>query len=289
MTKVHLKPSSSYQAPQQKFIVIISSSKEDSLKQKPMDTASALPYAIEEAATDNTQTDSVEEARQPTKSHQLSTLDLLRDRNVLLSSFLNSYARAGLTFIITDELFPMYGVTSVQNGGLGYSSSKLGVVLGEAGVVLCLYTLLVYPSVAKRFGPLYCFRYGILCSIPCWLLFPTCSLLSATPIIQWVLIMFTMAIRSAVACSVFTGVLILVSNSASSDNVGVVTGLSHSFCSFYRATGPALGGTIWSFVSTKTFLFHQYLAWLFVVLLSLCTFGLSYTLPKSLVHPKDKR
>ncbi|KAL3700324.1 hypothetical protein R1sor_018346 [Riccia sorocarpa] len=280
MTEIHLESSSSYQTSKQKLIVIISSSKDESLEKTPVDSETDLRNSTRAFSVE-------EEAQQPRNRSKMATLDLLRDRNVLMSSL--CYSMAGLAFIITDELFPIFGATSVENGGLGFSSSKLGVILGGAGLVLCLYTLLLYPSVAKRFGPLYCFRYGILCSIPCWILFPTCSLLSATPLLQWVLIMFTMAVRSAVACTVFTGILILVSNSASSDNVGTVTGFSHSLCSFFRATGPALGGMIWSFASTKTFLFHQYLAWLFVVLLSLCTFGLSYALPKSLVYPKNKR
>lgn len=191
--------------------------------------------------------------------------------------------------MLADELFPLFGASSQVEGGLGFSSSKLGIVLGEAGLALCLYTLILYPVVAKRWGPLFCFRYGILGSILCWILFPTCSVLSETPTLQWILLMFTMAVRSAVACTAFTGVLILVTNSASSDNVGAVTGLSHSFCSFFRAIGPAIGGVIWSFSSTKNFPFHEFLAWQFVVLLSLCTFGLSYTLPKTLVRPKVNR
>ncbi|BBM98422.1 hypothetical protein MPTK1_1g13390 [Marchantia polymorpha subsp. ruderalis] len=283
MMDINLDECSSNNTTEQKLIVLISPI-EESRKEEFGKSAAAVPLStlpaepVEEEAP---------QPPQPQNKPSSSTLDLLRDRDVLLSSF--CYSMTGLVFIITDELFPLFGASSQVEGGLGFSSSKLGIVLGEAGLALCLYTLILYPVVAKRWGPLFCFRYGILGSILCWILFPTCSVLSETPTLQWILLMFTMAVRSAVACTAFTGVLILVTNSASSDNVGAVTGLSHSFCSFFRAIGPAIGGVIWSFSSTKNFPFHEFLAWQFVVLLSLCTFGLSYTLPKTLVRPKVNR
>jgi hypothetical protein len=180
----------------------------------------------------------------------------------------------------------MFGAASRSVGGLGFSSSALGLILGEGGVVLCLYTILLYPEVFRRLGPLRCFRLGILSTIPLWVFFPISSLIPTVPVLQWSLLLLCMAARSVSACTTFTGVLILVSNSASPEHMGAVTGLSHSFCSFFRAVGPACGGVIWSFASGRQFPLHQFLAWQFVVFLSICTFGLSYLLPPSLSRPK---
>ncbi|KAJ7523035.1 hypothetical protein O6H91_18G035400 [Diphasiastrum complanatum] len=209
---------------------------------------------------------------------------ILLDRNVLLSSF--CYSMIGLIFIITDELFPIFGAASTSVGGLGLSSSALGLILGEGGVVLFLYTLLLYPIVARNIGPLNCFRYGVILSVPLWILFPLSTILPSFPQLQWALLLAAMAARSVTACTTFTGVLILVSNSATPRSMGAVTGLSHSFCSFFRAIGPALGGMIWSYASKCAFPLHQFLAWLFVIVLSFCTFGLSFLLPPSLNRPK---
>lgn len=183
----------------------------------------------------------------------------------------------------------MFGATSKTIGGLGFSSADLGIVLGEGGLVLFVYTLVLYPRVAERLGPLRCFRYGILGSVPLWLLFPACSMLAGHPTLLWSLLLLTMSARSVVGCTTFTGVLILVSNSATPENMGTVTGLSHSFCSFFRAIGPALGGAIWSYTSSKTFPLHPFLAWAFVALLSIGTYGLSYLLPTTLVRPKPNQ
>lgn len=182
----------------------------------------------------------------------------------------------------------MFGAASRSVGGLGFTSSSLGMILGEGGVVLCLYTLLLYPKVCRRLGPVKCFRLGILSTIPLWIFFPMSSLLFSAPVLQWTLLLLCMAARSVSACTTFTGVLILVSNSAAPGNMGAVTGLSHSFCSFFRAIGPACGGLIWSFASGKTFFLHQFLAWQFVVVLSSFTYGLSFLLPMSLSKPKLK-
>lgn len=180
----------------------------------------------------------------------------------------------------------MFGAASKAVGGLGFSSSALGLILGEGGVVLCLYTLLLYPKISRRLGPLKCFRVGILSTIPLWICFPVSSLLGSNPELQWSLLLVCMAVRSVSACTTFTGVLILVSNSASPENMGAVTGLSHSFCNFFRAVGPAIGGLVWSYASGKRFFLHQFLAWDFVVLLSTLTYGLSFYLPPSLTQPK---
>ncbi|KAG0590850.1 hypothetical protein KC19_1G131300 [Ceratodon purpureus] len=206
------------------------------------------------------------------------------DRNVLMASL--CYSMTGLIFIITDELFPMFGAASESVGGLGFSSSALGLILGEGGVVLCLYTLIFYPKVSRRLGPLKCFRIGILSTVPLWICFPVSSFLGNAPLLQWCLLLACMAARSVSACTCFTGVLILVSNSASPENMGAVTGLSHSCCSFFRAIGPAIGGLVWSYASGKHFFMHQFLAWDFVVLLSVSTYGLSFYLPPALTQPK---
>ena len=190
------------------------------------------------------------------------------------------------SFMSADELFPMFGAASKSVGGLGFSSSALGLILGEGGVVLCLYTLIFYPKVSGRLGPLKCFRVGILSTIPLWICFPLSSLLEYAPFLQWCLLLACMAARSVSACTCFTGVLILVSNSAPPENMGAVTGLSHSCCSFFRAIGPAIGGLVWSYASGKNFFLHQFLAWEFVVLLSALTYGLSSYLPPTLTQPK---
>ncbi|KAH8968083.1 hypothetical protein BDL97_03G110700 [Sphagnum fallax] len=206
------------------------------------------------------------------------------NRDVLLVSL--CYSMTGFIFIITDELFPIFGAASSSVGGLGFSSFALGLILGEGGVVLCLYTLLLYPKVCQLLGPLKCFRLGILTSIPLWYIFPISSLFPTVPVVQWSLLLLSMAARGAASCSAFAGVLILVSNSASQEHIGAVTGLSSSFCSLFRAVGPACGGMIWSFASGQKFPLHQFLVWQFVVFLSIFTVGLSYLLPPSLSKPK---
>ncbi|XP_024533336.1 protein ZINC INDUCED FACILITATOR-LIKE 1-like [Selaginella moellendorffii] len=211
------------------------------------------------------------------------TVPLLRDRNVLLTSF--CYSLTGLIFITTDELFPIFGAASERVGGLGLSSSSLGLILGEGGVVLFLYTLLLYPLVSQKLGPLNCFRLGLITSVPLWLVFPAASLLSHARPAQWTLLAVAMAARSAIACTTFTGVLVLISNSASSGNMGAVMGLSHSLCSFFRAVGPAFGGTIWSYAVRQTFPLHQFLAWLAISIIALFTFSIAMLLPPSLNLP----
>ncbi|KAJ7523063.1 hypothetical protein O6H91_18G036000 [Diphasiastrum complanatum] len=210
---------------------------------------------------------------------------ILLDRNVLLTTF--CYSMTGLIFIITDELFPIFGAASTNVGGLGFSSFTLGLILGEGGVVLFLYTLLLYPIVARNICTLNYFRYGLVLSVPLWILFPLSTILSGVPQLQYILLLAAMATRSVIVCNTFTGIMIIVSNSATPSSVGAVTGLSHSCCSFFRAIGPALGGMIWSYATKCKFPFHQFLAWLFVAALSLFTFGLSFMLPPSLNLPKS--
>eukprot|EP00850_Spirogloea_muscicola_P015992 SM000127S26608 [mRNA] locus=s127:10752:14375:+ [translate_table: standard] len=212
------------------------------------------------------------------------TDSLLQDRDVMISSL--CYSCTGLIFIMTDELFPIFGAASTQVGGLGFSSAKIGFILGEGGVVLFLYTLLLFPPVARRLGPLRCFRYGILASVPLWVAFPATSSLSGYPFLQVVLLLLVTALRSIAACTAFTGVLVLVSNSATATNMGAVTGLSMSLCSFFRAVGPAFGGVVWSVSSQQTFPLHQYLAWLVVAAATSLTYTASFALSPSLNEPK---
>ncbi|CAM6086807.1 unnamed protein product [Calypogeia fissa] len=267
----------------QKLLVLISTKQQEEICKKHLDPSSPC-LAPSNISTADSDVPLPRSSWIPTIPLAMS---ILKDRGVLLSSF--CYSMTGLIFIITDELFPMFGASSQTVGGLGFSSADLGIILGEGGLVLFVYTLVLYPRVAERLGPLRCFRYGILGCVPIWFLFPACSMLGDHPTLLWSLLLFSMSARSVVGCTTFTGVLILVSNSATSENMGTVTGLSHSFCSFFRAIGPVFGGALWSYTSTKSFPFHQFLAWAFVAVLSIGTYGLSFLLPPSLVRPKDNR
>ena len=78
-----------------------------------------------------------------------SLLPLLRSSNI--RNLLFSYMSFCFLCIFSEEVFPLYAVTSVSNGGLAWSSMEVGEVLALSGLVMTIYQFLCYEKVLGFF------------------------------------------------------------------------------------------------------------------------------------------
>ncbi|CAG8649943.1 25221_t:CDS:2, partial [Dentiscutata erythropus] len=168
-----------------------------------------------------------------------------------------SYAIISFHTIVFDEVYSIYAVTAISDGGLGFSSTELALTLSFAGLLHLNCQFLLYPYLRLKFDTLKMFRTAFLAYFPCYCMFPLISLFrrklieseinsEMVTIITWSILLLTLMFRVILNVICFTTVFILINNSATSNVLGTLNGIGQTLASFARAFGPALGGFLWS-------------------------------------------
>merc|ERR1711871_819428 len=195
---------------------------------------------------------------------------LFRSPPVLLS--VGSYGGVAFCWMVFDELYPVFCQLPRSLGGLGLDSFTIGLTLTCGGAALLLITGVICPLVVRHIPPLTMYRMGTIGSIPYFICFPIVALAVVNSIStsdsvhssglnnsdtnssnlgrpEPALTVFLIAVQSlkqVVAFASFTAVMVMISNSARSDQQGAVNGFGQSVASLARCIGPAAGGGLWT-------------------------------------------
>eukprot|EP00160_Parvularia_atlantis_P000419 Unigene10346_Nuclearia_a/m.31603 Unigene10346_Nuclearia_a/g.31603 ORF Unigene10346_Nuclearia_a/g.31603 Unigene10346_Nuclearia_a/m.31603 type:complete len:640 (+) Unigene10346_Nuclearia_a:51-1970(+) len=194
------------------------------------------------------------------------------------------YGLIALFYIWIDEIFPLYCRESVDNQGLGFTSSEIGIALGVLGGVSIVYNLAFFKAISKRVGLMRLFRISVLLSVPMCIIYPITHYvytgLGGTML--WVVLIANVCLRGIIGLNSFTPVMVFVNNSVPREKLGLANGIGQTWASSVRAFGPAMGGLMWSFTGSAQFPFHSFIVWLFVAVLGAVIFALSFFYPNSI-------
>ena len=210
----------------------------------------------------------------PTTSLETSDMQdpWYRQRSVILSIL--GYASIAFCFILLDELIPIFASAPPEQGGLGFSPSKLSGPLAFGGVVLVVWLLAGYKWMSKRFGIIWTCKNGLWTTVPMALMFPLCSV-SFLP--SYLFMWISIAAKYVAGTNAFTSCIVLVNLVSPKESLGAVNGFGQTLASGVRALGPALGGIMWAssirlFNSIDEDLWgHQFLPFSFVSIIALLT------------------
>ncbi|KAJ1970252.1 hypothetical protein IWQ62_000079 [Dispira parvispora] len=195
---------------------------------------------------------------------------------------IGGYCLLSLVAIMIDEMFPVWAATGTDLGGLGMTTSDIGIMLSVSSVSVLYLQLFIYPKMQRWWGALLCFRWGTiffgiavgafpfisafainpdstkqLLNKPIESLVATIGALAnsgqANPATEtlswpiWVGVIMLLIGRVTGGVLMFTSSNILVNNSVPNRQVlGTVNGFNQCFGSLARGVGPILAGTIWS-------------------------------------------
>ncbi|KAJ3131443.1 hypothetical protein HK100_006347 [Physocladia obscura] len=180
-----------------------------------------------------------------------------------------AYSLLAFQNIILDEVFSLWIVTPTRDGGLGYDSAQVGVVLSIIGTLALYLQLVVYPYLSWHYSPLTLFRTGAILYIIPYATYPVLSGI-INPAFE----------NKTIFCNVltYTSIFILINNTATGENLGLVNGVAQTSASFVRSIGPALGGILWAWSITNGlgFPFNHYFVFACIVLWGLGTVWYSY-------------
>ncbi|CAI2185432.1 18279_t:CDS:2 [Funneliformis geosporum] len=205
--------------------------------------------------------------------------------NVVISN-----AILALHSIMNDEVYTLFAVAKVHDGGLEYQAIDIAQSLTIMGMIHLSTQIYVYPWLARKISIIRLFHLGLLTYVPVYFAFPLINRLKSaltTPYsetIVWYSLLFLLAARFMCNVMAYTSVMILLNNSATNEVLGVANGIGQMTCSFVRAIGPALGGFLWSWslANNSSFPFNNWFVFIVSSILSFVGWLQSYYLPKEL-------
>ncbi|KAJ1864642.1 hypothetical protein LPJ73_000229 [Coemansia sp. RSA 2703] len=202
-----------------------------------------------------------------------------------------------LALSMADQSYPIFAATDPSDGGLGFSSRKIGISLAIASVAVIYLQLVAYPRLERKYGALGCYRRGQRVMIPYFLLMPFLSLLatsveypvasgisSTREIVLWAVLVVLLLVRVVGSVLMLTSINLLTVNMApTKSDLGFMNGMQQLAMSGMRIFGPLLSGLIWSWSIKHTwpFPFNSHLLWNLCAVLMLVAQQVSSKIPDS--------
>ncbi|XP_065660299.1 uncharacterized protein LOC136084084 [Hydra vulgaris] len=211
---------------------------------------------------------------------------LLRNKDFLLSSTL--YGFYTLFSIGYEELFPVFASTSIEYGGLGMSSSEIGLLYLIVSISMFILQLLLVSKMIHRFGSKKIFISSSLIFGSLMPLIPLIGVIK-NKIILWIILWINQVFVRVAMTSGFTAVNIFINNSVESDLVGLANGVGMSASCIGRSIGPASFGSLftWSLANKgRSFPFNQYFSFLMILVVTIIVSFISLCVPESLNKKK---
>ncbi|WJX93110.1 hypothetical protein P8452_74677 [Trifolium repens] len=163
----------------------------------------------------------------------------------LMSSII-AYSIFSLHDVAYQEVFSLWAVSPPKLGGLNFSTDDVGNVLSISGLALVIYQIFVYPSVEKACGPIGFARITGIFSIPLLQSYPFIAMLSGISL--YIVISIASMLKNVMSVTITTGLFLIQNRVVEQHQRGAANGISMTAMSFFKAIGPAAGGTIltWS-------------------------------------------
>lgn len=173
----------------------------------------------------------------------------MRDKNVFITIFL--YALLSFNWLCFDEVFSFWSIRNISDGGIDFSTLNIGVAQSISGVGMILIQMFIYVPMDKKFGSLKMFIMSSLLLFPVFLYTPYLNLVAHNRVALWFCISIIMIFKSGLGTSGMAAINLLINNSATSQVVGSVNGMSASVASLSRIVAPVVGGSLYAWTNSN--------------------------------------
>ncbi|CAM9486293.1 unnamed protein product [Phaeothamnion confervicola] len=149
--------------------------------------------------------------------------------------------------IMFDEVLPLWCITSVSRGGLGWQTGDIGQVLSVAGLFLVFFQFVVFPIFTRRVGAVRAIEISIMAQVPLFFAFPVLSRLKGgDEELQAALVAFVVGLKS-LSNVVFASLTLCTNNSVSRSMRGSFNGLMMTVGSIAKSLGPPAGAVLYAY------------------------------------------
>jgi MFS family permease len=202
-----------------------------------------------------------------------------------------NYGMIALLDMVTGTLLPLVWSTSVEFGGLGMSPASIGLWLGGYGFMNCIFQLVAFPPIVKRFGPRRIFITGLILYSPVYIMFPFENLAlrhSSGGLNLTAALLIVLQLSAMPFCAMgFSTIFMYISSAAPNKrSLGATNGIAQTVVSIQRTVAPAAAASLFAFSLDRNILGGNFV---YVVLLSIVcvALGVSVELPENTWKHKE--
>ncbi|XP_024398714.1 protein ZINC INDUCED FACILITATOR-LIKE 1 isoform X2 [Physcomitrium patens] len=186
------------------------------------------------------------------------------------------------------EIFSLWCVSPLADGGLGLSTTVVGQILAISGFTMLVFQILFFAPLVNWMGAVLVSRSGAGFTTLSMAAFPLMTMLKGTSL--FIVLNLLSIVKNILGILIFTGSFILVNNSVRQDQRGAANGLAMSLVSLFKAVGPAGGGSIFAWAQSRqdTYILPgNQLVFFSLAVVSLITYFTTFEpfLPRSLDRP----
>jgi len=188
------------------------------------------------------------------------------------------YCLLSLATMLFFTVFPLWAATSIPLGGLGFDEKSISYAAPIMGISKIIIQLVVYPPTAKFLNSTQGYRFGLVLLMIFSIFTPHTSKYVNEPKTLWTLLITFLSLFSASDAFAYLSVIIMITESVTSEHLGFMHGFSGMCVSIMRMIGPTLAGSIWSFSINNSFGYplNEHLIFIFIFFLCIIGFGVSY-------------
>ncbi|CEL63443.1 Protein ZINC INDUCED FACILITATOR 1 OS=Arabidopsis thaliana GN=ZIF1 PE=1 SV=2 [Rhizoctonia solani AG-1 IB] len=180
-------------------------------------------------------------------------------RNILMNTtvqrVLLSYAFMALISVSLNAVCVLWLYTPAKLGGVGFSTSEIGVTLAASGLLTTIVAVIIFPPVERWVGVVALYKFGMAMQVVSVVTFPLAHAMSLAAGKRGAY--FGASIMLSVRCIagiVFVCNMLLVNRSAPNRrSLGAVNGLAQMVASASRALGPAAATLVHLIKSAYTY------------------------------------
>ncbi|GAM29274.1 hypothetical protein SAMD00019534_124500 [Acytostelium subglobosum LB1] len=222
--------------------------------------------------------------------------NLFKDKQIMETTIL--YSIVGMIFTMYDEAFPIWAIAPKDEGGLTFQSRDTGICGAIGGATVILIQLFVIKPIGRKYGIIKAFRLGCLTAALSFLTIPILNYVvpqvtdpvTSHWVLFWTVTTLFLAFRNLAGQLVFTPVMTLINNAATSRKKGAANGLGQSMVALCRAIAPTVASVAvaWSLTPGHPFPINEWFIFLIMSLLCLPPAIYTWYLPTSLNQPIDE-
>lgn len=188
------------------------------------------------------------------------------------------YCSLSLATMLFFTVFPLWEATSLSLGGLEFNEQQIALSAPIIGISKIIIQLLIYPPIAKHMTSLQGYRVGLVFLMVFSVFTPFISNFIDRKTTLWTLLILFLSLFSASDAFAYLSVIIMITESVTSEHLGFMHGFSGMCVSIMRMIGPTLAGSVWSWSISNNigYPFNEKLIFIIILILSLSGFILSF-------------
>ncbi|KAF8220943.1 MFS general substrate transporter [Tricholoma matsutake] len=228
-----------------------------------------------------------EQSVQCSEDNLVSLRQLLTFPVVLSVSNYTALAFLNITLL---AIMPLFFTMPIELGGLGFTPSLIGYILGSCGVLIGLFQVFCFSRIVRYLGERSVFNIGMRAYLIVFTVLPVMGAYAqrfGVTFVVWILIGLVLVMMAFMDMAYACVFIYITASVPSKRSLGAVNGLSQTTVSIARAIGPALTTSLYS-LSVEHKILGGYAVYTILFALSILGLLLGIQLPYKMWEEHDK-